>query len=52
MNIIIVGGVKKARYLIKTFAKNKNKVVFINKDIKYCRLIEQEFEIIFICGVA
>lgn len=52
MNIIIVGGVKKARYLIKTFAKNKNKVVFINKDIKYCRLIEQEFEIKVICGDA
>lgn len=53
MNILIVGGVKKARYLIQTFSKKKNnRVVYINKDLKYCRQIEQEFEIRVICGDA
>ena len=45
MKIVLVGGVKKAKYLIEKFNNSKNKIVFITKDEMYGRYIDRYYGI-------
>ena len=45
MNIVLIGGVKKAKYLIEKFKTAKNRIVFITKEEKFAKFIDGEFNV-------
>lgn len=45
MKIVLVGGIKRARYLIEKFNNKRNKIVYITKDQSYGQAVEKEFGI-------
>ena len=45
MNIVLIGGVKKAKYLIEKFKTAKNRIVYITKDEKFGKYIDGEFNV-------
>lgn len=45
MKIVLIGGVKKAKYLIEKFNNRRNRLVFITKDENYGRAINREYGI-------
>lgn len=50
MNIAIVGGWKKADFLIKSLLTKKHKIVVIHDDYEFCTSLSQKYEIKVICG--
>lgn len=50
MNILIVGGRKKAEFLLKSLLNKNHKVTFVNKDYKYCKELSEIYECSIICG--
>ena len=45
MNIVLIGGVKKAKYLIEKFKTAKNRIVFITKEESFAKYIDGEFSV-------
>ncbi|MFW5894463.1 MAG: NAD-binding protein [Bacillota bacterium] len=44
MKIVINGGMKKTHYLLQSLNTSKHKVVVINKDKAYCKMLSREFK--------
>ena len=50
MNIVIIGGRKKAEFLLKSLLDKKHTVSIINKDYEYCNKLSEKYECSIIHG--
>lgn len=50
MNIVIIGGRKKAEFLLKSLLDKKHTVSIINKDYEYCNKLSEKYEYSIIHG--
>ena len=52
MNILIVGGRKKADFLLNSLIIKKHNVTLIHDDNEYCKILSRKYDAKFICGDA
>lgn len=52
MNILIVGGRKKADFLLNSLIIKKHNVTLIHDDYEYCKILSRKYNAKFICGDA
>ncbi|WP_250672958.1 NAD-binding protein (plasmid) [Paraclostridium ghonii] len=50
MNILIVGGRKKADFLLKSLVTKKHDVTLIHDDYEYCKVLSRKYDAKIICG--
>ncbi len=52
MNILIIGGKKKADFLMKSLIDKGNKITVIHDDYEYCKTLSRKYDEEIICGDA
>lgn len=50
MNILIVGGWKKADFLLNSLLSKKHKVTVIHDNYEYCKILSRKYDAPIICG--
>lgn len=50
MNIVIVGGMKKAEFLLRSLLLKRHRVKVIHDDLEYCKWISRTYDVFVLCG--